>query len=386
MTSNILYRSKFIWLAVLLLLFQNVWSQNDTVKTNLLEWGVGLAEEVLDAVTWEKGRHVVSVYPAAGYSPRTGIEIGVMPVWRIGSLNKEMNRPTTLASSFQVSTKGMYEVKLDLISYWRNNWSLSSKLQYLFLHDEFFGIGNGIKAEPFTQYDLNSFVFTSDIAKGLNDQFFIGLRLDFNSNRHDNIEGGLLNELISGYKGGWANGIGPVFIFDNRNDVLYPEKGWLITGSTLFYNNYLGSDFDFNLSLIDIRRYFPILKENNILAAQLVLNSSSGNVPFYKLPSVGGKYNLRGIPHPYKYIDKASWFTQFEWRQKVWWRIGAVGFGGLGKVMPDFSSSWFSDLHAVAGFGLRFQALPKDGLNFRMDYGFSNHNESGVFFTIREAF
>ena len=46
----------------------------------------------------------------------------------------------------------------------------------------------------------------------------------------------------------------------------------------------------------------------------------------------------------------------------------------------------FDELHCVGGGGLRFQVLPNDGLNFRIDYGVSNHNESGVFFTIREAF
>lgn len=361
-------------------------SQEDTSKVNILEWGVGLAEDVLDMVTWEKGHHVISVYPAVGYSPRTGIEVGVMPVWRIGSHDKTLNRPTTLASSFQVSTKGMYEAKLDLVSYWRNNWTLWSKLQYLFLPDEFYGIGNGQKSKPYSQYDLNSFVFSSDLAKGLNENWFVGVRLDINRNKHNNIEGDLLSDDVVGVSGGWANGIGPVLMFDVRNDVLYPSKGWLVIASSLYYKSYLASEYDFNLNSIDIRKYLSVVDDKSVLAFQGVFNTSSGNVPFYKMPSVGGKSNLRGIPHPYKYIDKNSWFTQVEWRQKVWWRLGAAAYGGAGRVMPSLNSSWFSSLHAVAGVGLRFQALPEDGLNFRIDYGFSNHNEKALFFTIREAF
>nr|WP_319399386.1 BamA/TamA family outer membrane protein [uncultured Carboxylicivirga sp.] len=386
MTSKIINIHKVFLLASLLFLSQWVKSQDDTTKVNFLEWGVGLAEDVLDFVTWEKGRHVVSVYPAVGYSPRTGIEVGVMPVWRIESANQKLSRPTTLATSFQVSTKGMYEAKLDLISYWKNNWTFWSKLQYLFLPDEFFGIGNGLKQEPYSQYDLNSFVFSADVAKGIGDKWFVGLRLDLNKNAQDNIEGDLLNAEIPGFEGGWANGLGPVLMFDNRNDVLYPSNGWLIVGSSLLYRNYLGSDFDFNLTSIDVRRYISVIDDKSILACQAVFSASSGDIPFYKMPSVSGKYNLRGIPHPYRYIDKNSWFTQAEWRQKVWWRIGAVAFGGVGRVIPDLKSSWFTNLHAIGGVGLRFQALPEDGLNFRIDYGFSNHNEKGLFFTIREAF
>jgi len=361
-------------------------SQEDTSKVNILEWGVGLADDVLDMVTWQKGHHVISVYPAVGYSPRTGIELGLMPVWRMGSRNKGLNRPTTLASSFQVSTKGMYEAKLDLVSYWGNNWTLWSKLQYLFLPDEFYGIGNGQKSKPYSQYDLNSFVFSSDLAKGINEKWFVGVRLDINRNKHNNISGELLSDDIVGSSGGWVNGIGPVLMFDVRNDVLYPSKGWLVITSSLFYKSYLGSEYDFNLNSLDVRKYLSVVEDKSVLAFQGVFSASSGNVPFYKMPSVGGKNNLRGVPHPYKYIDKNSWFTQVEWRQKVWWRIGVAAFSGVGCVMPSLKSSWFSNLHAVAGVGLRFQALPENGLNFRIDYGFSNHNERALFFTIREAF
>jgi len=376
---------KLIFLVGLFSVTFSVKSQNDSTDTNFLEKGVGLAEDVIDLVTWENKRHVISVFPAAGYSPRTGLEIGVMPVWKVHPKNKGF-RPTTLASSFQISTKGMYEAKLDLISYMAGDWMVWSKMQYLFLPDEFFGLGNGMKNEPYSQYDLNSFTFSSDIAKGINDIWFLGLRLDLNSNSQENIDGDLLNESIPGYKGGWANGLGPILVFDKRDDVLYPSKGWLIMTSHLWYGGILGSQYNYRLSSLDVRHYFPIIKNNSVLASQLVINSSDGNVPFYKMPGIGGKNLLRGIPHPYKYIDKSAWYAQAEWRQKVWWRIGAVAFVGAGKVMPDLHSSWFTDLHAVGGIGMRFQALPKDGLNFRVDYGFSNHNESGFFLTIREAF
>lgn len=211
-------------------------------------------------------------------------------------------------------------------------------------------------------------------------------RLDLIKNGQDNIQGDLLGDDIPGYNGGWLNGVGPIIAFDNRNDVLYPSKGWMIMASRMWYGHLLGGDYKFNLTSLDVRKYYEVVRGKSIWACQAVLDVSDGDVPFYKMPGIGGKYKLRGIPHPYKYIDQATWYVQSEWRQQLWWRIGAVAFAGTGKVMSGLNSSWFNKLHVVGGVGLRFRALPDDGLNFRMDYGFSNHNEGGIFFTIREAF
>ncbi len=171
------YLLKGVLFGVLFCLFFSVkgQNQNDSVSNNLLEKGVELAETMLDLVTWENERHVVSVYPAGGYSPRTGLEVGIMPVWRIKPGNIDLSRPTTVATSFQVSTTGMYEAKVDLMSYFKNDWMFWSKIQYLFLPDEFYGLGNEMKAKPYSQYDLTSFEFSSDIAKGIRESWYVGL-------------------------------------------------------------------------------------------------------------------------------------------------------------------------------------------------------------------
>lgn len=356
--------------------------ETDSLSRNILTRGADLAEDMLDIVTVEKGRHVFSVYPAMGYSPRTGLELGIMPVWRIQAVDGRVKHPTTLSTSLQFSLKGMYNVKLDLRAFLAKNWLLWSMVQYTFLPDVFYGLGNAAKQEPFSHYDLNSLTWSIDLAKGIGEKWYLGARIDINTNQHDNISGELLNESIDGYEGGWANGIGPMLVFDSRDDVLYPTKGSLLMVSHLFYNG----DFKFSSSSFDFRKYFTIVEDKSVLAWQAVFKATNGTVPFYKLSSIGGKELLRGIPHPHKYLDKNAWYSQLEWRQHIWWRVGVVGFAGAGKVMPDFDGNVFTEMHTVAGLGFRFQVLPNDGLNFRLDYGISGYNERGLFFTIREAF
>jgi len=361
----------------------------DSLNQNLLEQAAGLAEEVLDLVTWEKGRHTVSVFPMAGYSPRTGYEIGIMPVWRIqpaGVVTSSYHRPTTIAPAFQMSSKGMYEVQLDAVVFTRRQWFFISRMKYLFLPDTFFGLGNQKKEEPYSEYELNRFSLHADILKGWNEKVFMGLRADFNQAENNDIQGDVLNPSIPGYGGGWANGLGPTLAFDTRNDLLYPSSGWFVVASALWFEDWMGSDYRFQLSSLDIRKFISVKGDKSIVGLQGYISHSNGDVPFFKLPFIGGKRMLRGIPHPHKYLDENAWFAQAEWRQDVWWRIGAVAFAGTGKVFPTISEGLFNDLHVVGGAGLRFRVLPDEGLNFRIDYGVSNNGESGIYFTIREAF
>ena len=373
--------------------FINVAGQNeqepDTTKQKLVEQAAGLVEDALDLVTIEKGRSTYSFYPMAGYSPRTGFEIGMMPVWRIKPKQNELSefyRPTTIAPSFKVSTKGMYELEFDVLAFTSKRWMFISKFQYLFLPDEFYGIGNQQKEAPFSQYDINRFAFKSDVLKGINDSWFLGVRLDLNYDEFSNFEGDLLNPSVLGYDGGWANGIGPGMAYDSRDDQLYPSKGWFVVFSSAVYGSFMGSEYDFSSSSIDVRRFISLNGDKSILGFQGVVNATVGDVPFYKLASIGGKRMLRGIAHPYRYMDRHSWFAQAEWRKHIWWRLGGVMFVGTGKVSPDFFQSPFSNLHVVSGAGMRFKVLPDEGLNFRVDFGISNHGDNGVYFTLREAF
>lgn len=361
----------------------------DTSKNTMVEQAAVMVEDVIDMITIERGRSTLSFYPMAGYSPRTGFEIGVMPVWRIKPRNAEaceFYRPTTFAPSFKLSTTGMYEFEVDALAFTSKRWMFISKFQYMFLPDEFYGIGNQEKDPPFATFDINRFLFKSDILKGISASWFVGLRLDINYDEFSNVDGDLLNPSILGYEGGWANGIGPGFAFDNRDDQLYPTKGWFVLFSSAIYDKFIGSDYQFVSSNLDVRKFFSLKGDESILGFQAMINATSGDVPFYKLSSIGGKRMLRGIAHPYRYMDKHSWFVQAEWRKHIWWRLGGVLFAGTGKVSPEFLQTPFSDMHFVAGTGMRFKVLPDEGLNFRVDFGMSNHGDSGVYFTIREAF
>ena len=360
-----------------------------TQQKSLIDKTTDLADDMIDMVTWEKEHFTFSLFPVGGYSPRTGFEFGVMPVFQINTheeAGSKYKRSTTIAPYFMISTKGMYSFDVDMVAFTKRQWFFIVKTQYMHLPDTYYGLGNGDKEEPYTEYNLQQFTFNGDILKGWKDKFFIGIKTDLNYSDNTDIEGDLLNPDVPGYAGGWANGIGPSVSFDTRDNISYPSKGWFITASALWYfSNGIG-DYGFNAYNVDVRKFFSIKEDKSIIAAQAYLNITDGNTPFYKLSSLGGKRLLRGIPSPLKYIDNNAWYVQAEYRQHIWWKVGAVLFAGTGRAFSTFDNSFFKELHFAGGAGVRFKVLPDDGLNLRLDFGMTNRGDNAIYLTLREAF
>ena len=365
---------------------------NDSVAAedrSFADKATGLADKIIDAVTWEKPRCTFSLYPIGGYSPRTSFEFGIMPVISLKSTKKiesGYRRPTTFAPYFMVSTKGMYSFDLDLIAFTGRRWLFMAKTGYLYLPDTYYGIGNQNKEKPYSDYLLHQFKMNGYILKEWKDKWFLGIRLDVNYTKNTDIEGDLLTPDVPGYHGGWDNGLGPAFAFDTRDNTAFPSKGWFVTTSAQWFFNAAGSDYKFNIYNIDIRKFFSIKKDKMVLATQAYMNITDGNTPFYKLSALGGKDLLRGIPSPLKYIDNNAWYVQAEYRQHIWWKLGAVAFIGTGRAFHSFDNSFFKELHLAGGAGLRFKVLPDEGLNLRLDFGMTNRGDNAVYFSIREAF
>ena len=368
---------------------------SDSTCTGIVDKSVALAERMLNLMAYETPRYTLAAYPMFGYSDRTGFEIGVTPVLRFNSRKQNDNgfhRPSTIAPSFLFSTKGMYEVEMDVILFTRHNWCINSKAQFLFLPDTFYGLGNGDKLNDNASFDSYKYTLGGDVLRGITDRFFVGLQYDVNYHQFENIRNPERNPMaqldgsVEGSGGGWSNGIGPVVRFDSRNDVVYPSAGWYVAASHLTYGAFVGSEYRFGNTMLDVRRFIAIKGSEQVLALQAYFNSVYGDVPFYKLSTAGGKRLLRGIGHPYKYLGRHAWLAQAEYRRYLWWRLGAVVFAGVGNVFNRFDSCAFEKMHVMTGAGLRFRALPKEALNIRLDFGVTNRGDHAIFFTIREAF
>lgn len=358
---------------------------NDTSHISPLEKVVNLAESILGLLTYEKETYSLAVYPAASYSGRTGLAIGVMPMLQLHLSDKK--RPTTITPSVMISTNKMFEVQCVADVYWGQSNSLSTKAEFFYLPDKYYGIGNQDKASPLACFDFYRYSLTSDMELGLRNKILkAGVSADLSYHKFNAFVGDTISALPTLlYSEGWNNGIGALLAIDNRDDVLNPTNGWYVTFKALAYPEMLGCHDNYMTVNID-GRYYVSLSDNVVLANQIYWNGVWGDAPFYKLSSCGGTRLGRAIPHTYKYIDNFAWLAQSEIRFPVFWRIGATAFAALGNVSHKIFKDAFDDIHLMAGAGLRFKVFPKQGLNVRIDAGIDSRGEHAIYFNIREAF
>jgi len=108
--------------------------------------------------------------------------------------------------------------------------------------------------------------------------------------------------------------------------------------------------------------------------------------PFDLMPQLGGDVLLRGY-FAGRYRDRQLLALQGEYRTPVWWRLGLVGFAGIGQVADNWGALGLGHFHPSAGVGARFQLSRTEGLNIRADYGWGfDAGTTGFYLSVGEAF
>lgn len=328
-------------------------------------------------------------YPAFGYQPETGLQFGAVAV---GVLNKvdtsqsEFVRQSSLTPFIIYTSRNQILAACNIDHYLGNGANLNITPRYFKFPDKYFGIGNANDQDVFEDYTSLFFQLDGVMLLVKSPRFFWGVALDFQTISFKEKEnGGILEtNLINGSEGGSLFGIGPTIRYDSRNNVIYPSSGYLFNARSIF--SYIG-DFSYASHQIDMRKYISVKGDEDVLAIQLSgLLTSGSNIPFFKLPQLGGDDRLRGIANASLYRDRQALLSQVEYRKYLFWIVGGVAFAGVGDVADEFGDLSFSEFKYVGGLGLRFQIIPDQKLNVRFDYGVARGGQSAFYVGLREAF
>jgi hypothetical protein len=329
------------------------------------------------------------IYPAFGYQPETSVQIGVVGVWALKSQDRsqtDFQRQSTFTPFFLYTFRNQILSELNLDYYFSNGYSLNISPSFFNFPDNYYGIGNDNDPEISENYTNAYLQLQGQFYLPFNSSAFAGLAFDLRetSIRDKKINGLLASDNLIGAEGGSNYGFGPAIKYETRNNVIYPSKGSSIALQTLV--NSLG-DFDYTSYTVDVRKYFSSRNEKHIFALQVNARLNSGSeIPFYKLPQLGGDGRLRGIANASLYRDKQAVFTQVEYRRNIIWRFGMVAFAGMGDVASKVSNFEISEFKYVVGTGVRFAVLPEQKLNFRFDFGIASGGQTGFYVGMREAF
>ncbi len=142
-----------------------------------------------------------------------------------------------------------------------------------------------------------------------------------------------------------------------------------------------GGSFD-QVSL-DIRT-FREHRWNVVGAAMLTAIRTSGNVPYYLMPSLGAEERLRGYERN-RFRDRCAVLAQYDIRFPIAGPFGGAVFAAAGRVGPSLADAFGEPWHAAAGVGLRFYFNREEHLMVRLDYA-RGADSSGVYATFGEAF
>lgn len=336
-----------------------------------------------------------SPLPILSYSTETNWMFGLSKYngFRMGAkgVNDESIQPSQVTALAYFTLNKQYKVGAEVdLMFSRNKYRSHTEIYFLDYPELYYGVGNETKFEDEVLIDMkNIFVFTGfeyNISKAL----YVGLYYHFDHyftiDYTDTL--GIENPDPLTDNEGIQSGLGINFARETRDNRFNASKGSYLFIKYMNYGKWLGSKFDYNLFILDARKYITPWRSLTI-AMQLYTEARFGNVPVQSLALMGGDDRMRGILIG-RYRDHTIIDSQIEFRFPIVWIFGGTVFGGMGQVAPDYSSYSLNGWHWTTGVGLRIMVDSEHKTNLRFDVGFSRDHQfiwrQLYFFTFSEAF
>ena len=329
----------------------------------------------------------LNAYPYAYYTPETQLAVGAGGIMIFYTSSHIETLPSKITLGAWYSTNKQYNVTLNPVMYFsHNNVYASLPISFGYYVDKFWGIGNNTPETGNEQYTLNRFsaTLTFEVPPLWVFAHRTGIVVDYDYTDIDDKQNNalLINDVVLVSNGGTLIGFGTDLVWDTRDNLFFPNFGGYQYFQIVLYPYW--NDFQFYTLELDVHHYFAF-SPDHVLAAQIYFAAAAGETPFYKLPALGGSSRMRGYFEG-RYRDNVYTMFQLEYRQYFWWRFGFVAFAGVGDVAPELMKFNLNELKPTAGVGLRFLFNKEERVNLRVDLGFGQGGNSGIYFGIEEAF
>jgi outer membrane protein assembly factor BamA len=192
-----------------------------------------------------------------------------------------------------------------------------------------------------------------------------------------------------------SSALGATAQYDSRDSEYGPRRGfyatarWQVAAPVLGSTKITGSDDTYYRLTLEANGYFP-LTTSTVLAARIAACATGQGAPFYAICLYGMNNDLRGYETG-QYRDPRMAAAQVELRQHLFWKFGAVAFGGVGGVAsgPDSFGKTYNLGKALflpaGGVGLRYLASAQYKVNLAVDYAVGK-NSNALYIRLGEAF
>ncbi len=372
-------RLRFI-ICILAIITWPAWSQVDSKDVNPDATGIPVAHK--------KERRLV-LFPVIVKSPEYLWGAGVAGTFFFKLWHDSTTRTSNLKNVTFYTLRNQLVFASDGTVYFpKEKFILHFIASFSHFPDRFWGLGNNTPSSNQESYAISQYDLFPQLLRKVFSDFYLGVSYEFqNVYQFDyNKDGTSLfdTENITGRNGGKISGAGILITWDSRNNAFSPSKGFYMQYYLGYYNQAIGSDFNFTIRNLDVRKYIP-LRKNRVLAFQANLVSTIGNTPVRDLATMGSNSYMRGY-YEGRYADPTMFCLQAEFRVPVSGRWGFTTFAGAGRVGTSISDVFkFQNIKPSVGVGLRYALRPKEKLNLRVDAAFGKESQ-GTYVNIGEAF
>lgn len=328
--------------------------------------------------------HSVVPLPVLFYSPETRLGGGaaLMHAYRTSA----EGRPIATGASLMYTQNRQIAAGISTDAYLTGGLHhVMASVGYSKFPTVFYGIGNATAQSDSESYTPRTFSAAATVERRVARGVYLGVGGDFANGSMVEMEpgGSLASGRIPGSGIGRVAGLGAAVSYDTRDNILAAASGSFAKLSAHHYGEFLGSEFDFTSLQLDLRR-FHTFAASHVVAVQAQWVGTSGDVPFARMPQLGGQNLLRGY-YQGRYRDLQYVAAQAEYRTPVWRRMGLAAFAGGGEVAPRLGDLSLRGFHVAGGAGLRVLLNRQEHLALRLDYGVGLRSQ-GFYVTVGEAF
>ena len=331
----------------------------------------------------------IGALPSVFYSPETRLGFGgfiyaYFNTNKSNLINKKSNAQSYLSYTInkQFSFENDYQIWLK-----SNKYYLTGGLDYSRFPEFFYGISNDAKESDRVMVSFDVIKVRSknliQLDRNLYGGFYYQYETLYNLDMKLKDPMASMCEVVKGGEGYTASGIGPILIYDKRDNPLNPAQGSYIESSFQYFDKTIGSPYKFNSFVFDVRKYYTIYKKL-ISNSNLYVNLNKGNVPYRMLATIGGARFLRGY-YRGRFRDNNMVVLQQEFRMPIYKWLGLAVFGGVGSVANRVNDFRKNEIHYDYGCGLRIRVNKKENTNIRIDYGITKDSQ-GIYLIFAEAF
>ena len=332
--------------------------------------------------SFEKGiDFTYTLYPM--YSRETGVGIGgvVTALYRIDRRDS-ITPPSDAQLLAGVSLKGAYKVSIAGNNYFNNKSRLVYDVYFVNKPIDFWGISYAScvtnSAASYTRRQIEADV---EYLYNINKRVLIGAVLNVGYSYLPRINN--LSYLDGEATSYLLTGVGVSLSYDSRDFIPNAQEGVFLQIREMIYPQFMGNAHKSIFTTTLRANYYRPLWRGSVIALDLYSYYSGSNSPWPLRVEMGGdNARMRGY-YVGRYIDNNQLNFQVELRQRVYKRIGVVGWIGYGTVYPSLEGLRLRNFLYNYGVGFRWEI--KHRINLRVDIGFG-YKSFGVVVNLREAF